>query len=284
MAETRLRVLDRAELPVDTGRLARFLIGKMLRAGAGRRRRERPHRRDRGAMASATPLGTPPRHDPAQSVAVPRARARLCLSRLWQLIHAQRLERNARRRRRRPDQGDRADQRHWDDAAKSRHRKGARPGARPGTAVRSPGSHRGLDESTFAGTVRCAWATTVRVSGEMGRADGSASHARQRASCDSTLAGIASSAARGRSTDERFRRRSSPSRVWMPRASTRMPQAASGSRSRQTAVRGRDSFRRSSVAWSARPIHPRIGHHFSTHGRSTISNAQVERCWRCSCR
>ena len=31
MTETRLRVLDRAELPVDTVRLARFLIGKMLR-------------------------------------------------------------------------------------------------------------------------------------------------------------------------------------------------------------------------------------------------------------
>jgi 3-methyladenine DNA glycosylase Mpg len=31
MAETRLRVLDRAELPFDTARLARFLIGKMLR-------------------------------------------------------------------------------------------------------------------------------------------------------------------------------------------------------------------------------------------------------------
>src|SRR5882757_6559240 len=31
MAETRLRVLDRAELPIDTARLARFLIGKMLR-------------------------------------------------------------------------------------------------------------------------------------------------------------------------------------------------------------------------------------------------------------
>ena len=30
MAETRLRVLDRAELPVDTVQLARFLIGKML--------------------------------------------------------------------------------------------------------------------------------------------------------------------------------------------------------------------------------------------------------------
>ena len=30
MAETRLRVLDRAELPVDTVRLARFLIDKML--------------------------------------------------------------------------------------------------------------------------------------------------------------------------------------------------------------------------------------------------------------
>jgi DNA-3-methyladenine glycosylase len=31
VAETRLRVLDRAELPVDTVELARFLIGKMLR-------------------------------------------------------------------------------------------------------------------------------------------------------------------------------------------------------------------------------------------------------------
>src|ERR1700731_4043956 len=30
VAETHLRVLDRAELPVDTVRLARFLIGKML--------------------------------------------------------------------------------------------------------------------------------------------------------------------------------------------------------------------------------------------------------------
>ena len=25
-------------------------------------------------------------------------------------------------------------------------------------------------------------------------------------------------------------------------------------------------------------------HHFSAHGRSTTSNAQVDRCWRCSCR
>ena len=25
-------------------------------------------------------------------------------------------------------------------------------------------------------------------------------------------------------------------------------------------------------------------HHLSTHGRSTTSNAQVDRCWRCSCR
>ena len=25
-------------------------------------------------------------------------------------------------------------------------------------------------------------------------------------------------------------------------------------------------------------------YHFSTHGRSTTSNAQVDRCWRCSCR
>jgi hypothetical protein len=29
---------------------------------------------------------------------------------------------------------------------------------------------------------------------------------------------------------------------------------------------------------------PSAGHHFSTHGRSTTSNAQVDRCWPCSCR
>ena len=29
---------------------------------------------------------------------------------------------------------------------------------------------------------------------------------------------------------------------------------------------------------------PSVDHHFSTHGRSTTSNAQVDRCWRCSCR
>ena len=29
---------------------------------------------------------------------------------------------------------------------------------------------------------------------------------------------------------------------------------------------------------------PNVDHHFSTHGRSTTSNAQVDRCWRCSWR
>jgi hypothetical protein len=27
-----------------------------------------------------------------------------------------------------------------------------------------------------------------------------------------------------------------------------------------------------------------VGHHLSTHGRRTTSNAQVDRCWRCRCR
>ncbi len=27
-----------------------------------------------------------------------------------------------------------------------------------------------------------------------------------------------------------------------------------------------------------------VGHHLSTHGRSTTSNVQVDRCWRCRCR
>src|SRR5271167_4843621 len=61
-------------------------------------------------------------------------------------------------------------------------------------------------ESTFVGTVRCALETTLRHPAKSGRADGSASRARQTASCDSMFAGIGSSAARGRSTDERFRR------------------------------------------------------------------------------
>lgn len=29
---------------------------------------------------------------------------------------------------------------------------------------------------------------------------------------------------------------------------------------------------------------PAVAHHFSFHGRSTTSKAQVDRCWRCSCR
>jgi DNA-3-methyladenine glycosylase len=57
VAETRLRVLDRAELPVDTVRLARFLIGKMLErvlaAGVVSGRIVETE-----AYASATPLGT----------------------------------------------------------------------------------------------------------------------------------------------------------------------------------------------------------------------------------
>src|SRR3984893_14686643 len=64
-------------------------------------------------------------------------------------------------------------------------------------------------ESTFVGTVRCALETTLRYPAKSGRADGSASRARQTASWDSTFAGIGSSAARGPSTDERFRGRSS---------------------------------------------------------------------------
>jgi DNA-3-methyladenine glycosylase len=40
--------LSRAELPVDTVSLALYLIGKMLVREDGRRRRQRPHRRDHG--------------------------------------------------------------------------------------------------------------------------------------------------------------------------------------------------------------------------------------------
>ena len=104
---------------------------KAWRAAASSRPRH-TGRRPRGSRL--------PRRHPAQSAAFPRARARLCLSRLWRLVHAERLERDAGRRRGRPDQGDRANPWRCDHGAKSRRPACARLGAGPGTAVRGLGN------------------------------------------------------------------------------------------------------------------------------------------------
>ena len=95
-------------MPVDTARARSFSHRQNARADAGRRRGGRPHRRDRGIWHRRPRGSRLSRHDPAQSGAFPRARARICLSRLWRLVHAERLERDARRGRGRLDQGDRA--------------------------------------------------------------------------------------------------------------------------------------------------------------------------------
>ncbi len=107
---------------------------------------------------------------PAQSLAVSRARARLCLSRLRHLIHAECLERDARDRSRRPDQGARAARRHPDHAAQSRHRALARSGARTGTgSPRRCGSIAGSTGSIFAGKARCGSARDGHEPGEIGQ-------------------------------------------------------------------------------------------------------------------
>ena len=198
------RVLDRAELPVDTAELARFLIGKMLIRTLDGRRGGRPHRRDRG-LCHRRPRGSRlSRHDPAQSGAFPRARARLCLSRLWRLVHAERLERDARRRRGRPDQGDRANRRRRDHGAKSRRQAAARPCAGPGTALRGAWrSIAGWTGSIFARPARYGSDPLVRRPAKSGRANGSASPARPTVRSGSTFAAIGSSAARKRSTGDR---------------------------------------------------------------------------------
>jgi Methylpurine-DNA glycosylase (MPG) len=102
VAETRLRVLDRAELPVDTVQLARFLIGKMLErvlaAGV-----------ESGRIVETEAYGIGELGTPTAAAIGRFSSSAGTLSRLWELIDAQRLERNARRRRRRLDQGDRAD-------------------------------------------------------------------------------------------------------------------------------------------------------------------------------
>ena len=146
------RRTERAARPLgvaDRYGLARPLSHRQaLGAGSAGGRRQRPYRRDRGLCRRRRRRARLSGDDPAQSLAVSRARARLCLSRLWQLLHAECLERDARDRRRRPDQGARAARRRPDHAAQSRRRALARPGERTGKA------HGGVADRSFARRAR----------------------------------------------------------------------------------------------------------------------------------
>ena len=135
----RPRVLDRAEMPVDTAQLARFLIGKMLvrmlAEGVAGGRIVETEAYGIGDPAGHAYRGITPRN---RALFLERGHAYVYLA-YGSLVHAERLERDVRRGRGRLDQGDRANRWHRDHGAKSRHRAGARPGAGPGTAVRGLG-------------------------------------------------------------------------------------------------------------------------------------------------
>ena len=135
----RPRVLDRAEMPVDTAELARFLIGKMLvrtlaEGVAGGRIVE----------TEAYVVGDPAGH--AYRGVTPRNRA-LFLERGHAYVYlAYGVSFMLNVSSETPgvgagvlDQGDRADLWRRDHGAKSRRRASARPGAGSGTAVRSLG-------------------------------------------------------------------------------------------------------------------------------------------------
>ena len=133
-------MLDRAELPVDTVRLARFLIGKMLErvlaAGVVSGRIVETEAYDIGDPAGHAYRGMTPRN---RSLFLERGHAYVYLAYGSSFMLNVSSEK--------PGVGAgvliraiEPDERHRDDAAKSRHRKAARLGARPGTAVRSPGS------------------------------------------------------------------------------------------------------------------------------------------------
>ena len=135
----RPRVLDRAEMPVDTAELARFLIGKMLvrmlaEGVAGGRIVE----------TEAYGIGDPAGH--AYRGITPRNRA-LFLERghaYVYLAYGISFMLNVSSETSGVGAGVliraiEPTDRHRDHGAKSRHRAGARPGAGPGTAVRSLG-------------------------------------------------------------------------------------------------------------------------------------------------
>jgi DNA-3-methyladenine glycosylase len=209
VAEARLRVLDRAELPVDTVRLARFLIGKMvqreLAAGVVSGRIVETEAYDIGDPAGHAYRGVTPR---TRSLFLERGHAYVYLaygssfmlnvSSEMPGVGAGVLIRAIE-----PTSG-------IGTMRKNRGTEKVRDLARgPGRLCAALGVDRRLDGIDLCRDGPDASQTTLRHPAKSGGADGSASHARQTASCDSTSAGMASSAARGPSTDERFGRRSS---------------------------------------------------------------------------
>ncbi len=133
------RVLERAELPVDTAELARFLIGKMLvRAlaeGVAGGRIVETEAYDIGDPAGHAYRGMTPRNRP---LFLERGHAYVYLAYGVSFMLNVSSE-SVRRRRGRLDQGDRANRWRRDHGAKSRHRAAARLGAGAGTAVRGLG-------------------------------------------------------------------------------------------------------------------------------------------------
>ena len=196
-------MLDRAELPVDTAELARFLIGKMLvrmlaEGVAGGRIVE----------TEAYAIGDPAGH--AYRGMTPRNRA-LFLERGHAYVYlAYGVSFMLNVSSETPGVGAgvliRAIEPTDGVAIMERNRgiERVRDLARgPGRLCEALGSIAGWTGSTFVRPARCGSDLTVRRPAKSGRANGSALRARPTACCDSTFGAIGSSAVRGRSTDDR---------------------------------------------------------------------------------
>jgi 3-methyladenine DNA glycosylase Mpg len=131
-------VLDRAEIPVDTAQLARFLIGKMLvrvlADGVAGGRIVETEAYSIGDPAGHAYWGITPRN---RALFLERGHAYVYLAygSSFMLNVSSEIPGVGGC----PDQGDRTDRWHHDHAAKSRHRSRARPSTRPGTAECSLG-------------------------------------------------------------------------------------------------------------------------------------------------
>jgi len=167
----RPRILDRAELPVDTALLARFLVGKMLvrtlaEGVAGGRIVE----------TEAYGVGDPAGH--AYRGMTPRNRA-LFLERGHAYVYLaygasfmlKRLERDIRRGRGCLDQGDRANLWHRDHGAKSRRRSGARFDAGPGRLSAALEINRQLDGIDLCRTGPLWLGSDGQASDEIGQSE-----------------------------------------------------------------------------------------------------------------